>query len=340
MGPRTKLAAAALGVTVAIPGGGGVDGIPNRALVAYVAAAETAPCPVPWNVLAAIGAVETGHGTHGGAHLEPDGRMSVMAVSHADAMGPMQFIGPTWQAYGAGDVNDIDDAAPAAARLLCANGFAVDPTNAIGAYNGGELWPRYAESRRYVELVDEYAQAYAKADPRALPADVVEGKQRTPQRAWDALVRGWLRVGTGLRAVGLGGSWQAADDALFGVEATRGAVRAVRADGLDARFADRLDTFISAAPGAITVVSGFRDGAEQMALRQQNCPDPVHSDSTECTPWTAKPGTSDHERGLAADLAYGDEATGAWAHANAARFGLQFDVPTEAWHVSLAAGDR
>lgn len=178
-GLRLKFAAAVTEALVAVPGGGGVDGIPDRALVAYVAAADGAPCDLPWYVLAAVGAVETGHGTHGGAHLQDDGTMSVMAVSHADAFGPMQFIEPTWERYGSGNINDIDDAAPAAARLLCANGYEADPTNAIGAYNGGGNWRRYAESRRYVELVDEYAQAYAKADPKAVTVGAKGGKERT-----------------------------------------------------------------------------------------------------------------------------------------------------------------
>ena len=179
MGPRLKLAAALAGTAVAVPGGGGVDGIPDRALVAYVQAAESAPCAVPWYVLAAVGAVETGHGTHGGSHLGEDGKMTVMAVSHADAYGPMQFIAPTWERYGSGDINDIDDAAPAAARLLCANGYERDARNAIGAYNGGENWPRYAESRRYVELVDEYSAAYSQANPRAVETGAQDGKERT-----------------------------------------------------------------------------------------------------------------------------------------------------------------
>lgn len=334
-GLRLKFAAAVTGALVAVPGGGGVDGIPDRALVAYVAAADGAPCDLPWYVLAAVGAVETGHGTHGGARLQDDGTMSVMAVSHADAFGPMQFIEPTWERYGSGNINDIDDAAPAAARLLCANGYEADPTNAIGAYNGGGNWRRYAESRRYVELVDEYAQAYAKADPKAVTVGAKGGKERTPQRLWDRLVVGWLRVGAGAKAVGVGGAWEAVDDAAFG-EAEQPA-RLVRADGLNPVFGDRLERFIAAAPGRITVSSGFRSRDDQMRLRAQNCPDPVHSHSTECSPWTAKPGTSDHESGFAADLAYEDDATMRWAHANADRFDLQYDVPTEDWHVSLKA---
>lgn len=338
MGPRLKFAAALAGAAVGVPGGGGVDGIPDRALVAYVKAAEQAPCAIPWYVIAAVGAVETGHGTHAGAHLDADGKMTSMAVSWAGAEGPLQFMPATWAQYGRGDVNDVDDAAPAAARLLCANGYEADPENAIGAYNGGANWPAYAESRRYVELVDEYAQAYAKADPRSVGVAAPEGKERTAQRAWDRLMVGWLRVGAGADALGAGGVWRAVDDAVFGKAETVG--RVARADGLDPEFGVRLERFIAAAPGRIEVVSGRRSSDEQMALRRQNCPDPVNSDSTECSPWTAKPGTSDHERGLAADLSYENEATEAWAHANAGRFDLQYDVPTEAWHISLKADKR
>ena len=117
MGARIAAAGLVLGVsTVAVPNPpGGVEGIPPRALQAYVQASAGAPCKLPWWDLAAVGAVESGHGTHGGAHIQDDGTMSVMAVSYADAYGPMQFILPTWKTYGQGDVNDIDDAAPATA---------------------------------------------------------------------------------------------------------------------------------------------------------------------------------------------------------------------------------
>lgn len=55
----------------------------------------------------------------------------------------------------------------------------------------------------------------------------------------------------------------------------------------------------------------------------------------------AKPGTSNHEFGLAADLTFGSAAAAQWAHANAARFGLTFPMlgehggKNEPWHVEL-----
>lgn len=51
-------------------------GIPARALQAYAAAAgaanvATPGCGIGWNTLAAIGWIESGHGTHGGGELTP-----------------------------------------------------------------------------------------------------------------------------------------------------------------------------------------------------------------------------------------------------------------------------
>lgn len=53
----------------------------------------------------------------------------------------------------------------------------------------------------------------------------------------------------------------------------------------------------------------------------------------------ARPGTSNHERGLAADLRIVDPAV-AWAdvHAAAAGLGLWFPVPGEVWHIEAAPG--
>jgi hypothetical protein len=56
----------------------GQTGIPERALQAYVAAAEavnaTDPtCGIGWNTVAAVGSVETAHGTYGGGSLTASG---------------------------------------------------------------------------------------------------------------------------------------------------------------------------------------------------------------------------------------------------------------------------
>jgi len=331
MGARATVAAAVLGASsVAVPNPpGGVEGIPPRALEAYVAAAAGAPCELPWWDLAAIGAVETGHGTHGGAHIQDDGTMSVMAVSYADAMGPLQFIGPTWEVYGrGGDVNDIDDAAPATARMLCADGYERDRMDAFEAYNGGGY--RGAETREYAAKVDEFAQQYRQADRLEVP--VPEGKERSARRLGERAVAGWLNVGRNADAVGVGGLWRAVDDFLFGAS-DGGPVKVAgpRSDGLNPEFGARLDRFIADAPGTMTVISGKRSAVEQLDLYERYQAGTGNlaawSDGVSCS--------SDHCAGLAADLSYESDIVLAWAHAHAAGYGLQFDVAGEDWHVSL-----
>ena len=114
---------------------------PAEELLGYYRDAEAAT-GVPWNYLAAINLIETRFG-------------SIAGVSTAGAQGPMQFMPPTWAAYGQGDVTAPRDAIPAAGRYLAANGFAANPDRAIFAYNN---------DTRYVRAVNDYAAVMA-ADP-------------------------------------------------------------------------------------------------------------------------------------------------------------------------------
>lgn len=54
--------------------------------------------------------------------------------------------------------------------------------------------------------------------------------------------------------------------------------------------------------------------------------------------WVARPGHSNHEKGLAADLAYADAAAKAWVHQHAKEYGLQFPMANEDWHIELLGG--
>lgn len=344
MGARTRLAEVALGVSTvaALPAAGAGD-IPPRALQAYVTAAASAEaCPgMRWQIPAAVTDRESDHGRHGGSTLDADGVASppiygvpIDWLGGVRAEGPGQFIPSSWDLFGKGDPQDIDDTAMAIVRHLCGTHGDVEGDHlrsALVSYYGADQ-DGYADGvLAAIADLDRVEPALFAASQTVAP----KPKQRTPMRLWDGLVARWVRAGDGAEAVGLGGVWRAVDDAMFGREVKVQRAVAARPDRLDPTFGANLDRFIAAAPGAITVVSGFRDSGEQLALRRQNCPDALLSDSTECTPWTAKPGTSDHERGLAADLSYGNDATERWAHANAARFELQYDVETEPWHISL-----
>jgi LAS superfamily LD-carboxypeptidase LdcB len=89
---------------------------------------------------------------------------------------------------------------------------------------------------------------------------------------------------------------------------------------------------------------GFRDRDQQVRLRTQHCGFSEYAiyqmPSGSCSPPTAVPGTSMHERGLAIDfqcagqsMSGGSSPCFAWMAAHAATFGL-FNLPSEPWHWS------
>lgn len=168
-------------------------GIPPRALQAYAGAQLTLAtqqpsCGLGWTTVAAIGAIESDHGRHGGAVLGEDGRSrpaivgaaldgdGVAAIADTDAgrwdgdttwdraVGPMQFIPGTWARWGAdgdgdgiADPNQIDDAALATARYLCDSAVMTDAAGwraAVFAYNHLDV---------YVDDVAAVANRYAAA---------------------------------------------------------------------------------------------------------------------------------------------------------------------------------
>lgn len=340
MGVRSQIVAGALGVGAgAVPIPGGIEGIPNRALEAYVTAAQSPEAcdGMRWSVLAAIYRKESGHGSHGGATIGADGVVSpaiygppVDWLGGARAEGPGQFMPTSWDLFGEGDPQDIDDATMATVRHLCGT---------YGDLNGPHL--RGAIVAYYGADQDGYADdVLADIDTydRAAPYLVVEqdGKERSPERlggrVWNVALRGWVRAGEAADMVRLGFAWEAADDWAFGASETdTDGPLPVRPDGLDPQFGAALDRLLAAAPG-VTVVSGKRDPVEQLELwnRYQNgTGNPAAwSDGASCE--------SKHCDGLAADLAYPDAETEAWVHGNAGRFGLIAPYRHEPWHWELA----
>ena len=169
------------------------SGIPVRALLAYASAdvtidAEQPGCGLGWNTIAAIGSIESVHGTIHGSQLGADGYSAPAIRGPAldgngfatirdteggawdgdarwdRAVGPMQFIPSTWKKWasdgngdGVADPNQIDDAALGTARYLCASGDVTGVDNwraAVFSYN-------HLDS--YVDDVASRANRYAAA---------------------------------------------------------------------------------------------------------------------------------------------------------------------------------
>jgi hypothetical protein len=168
----------------------GSSAVPAVVLAAYQRAATTC-AGLRWELLAGIGQVESGHGSNGGSAAGPDGVVTPpilgppldgsgaggnttpmpagawagrwgVAGPWLQAVGPMQFLPPTFDAWavdGDGDnlinPHDIDDAAATAASYLCgAAGELTDERAALRRYNASDA---------YADEVLSWAERYAAA---------------------------------------------------------------------------------------------------------------------------------------------------------------------------------
>ena len=124
-------------------------------------------------------------------------------------------------------------------------------------------------------------------------------------------------------------------------------ITVVRGIPIHRSIAANLESMLAAASadGVQISGSGYRSSARQVQLRQAHCGstpfDVYEKPASQCSPPTARPGRSMHERGLAVDLTVGGRAITTrsspafrWLADNASRFGF-FNLPSEPWHWSV-----
>ncbi len=187
--------------------------IPSAALAAYQRAEAIinkadASCNLTWQLVAAIGRVESNHGRFGGNVLDDDGvaqpgiygialngRKGTKAISDTDAgqfdgdtrwdraIGPMQFIPSTWSIVGLdadGDAKrnpqDIDDSALATAVYLCSG---KDDLSSVVGQRSAVF--RYNHSQSYVDLVLSIMDAYLEGDFTTIPNNTTSAGYIVPE---------------------------------------------------------------------------------------------------------------------------------------------------------------
>ncbi len=177
------------------------NSIPASALAAYQRA-ETVinsadkTCNLTWQLVAAIGRVESNHGRFGGNALDDqgvaqpgiygkplNGKANTSVIRDTDAgqldsdtafdraVGPMQFIPSTWSVVGVDADNDgqrnpqdIDDAALASAVYLCSGD---DDLSTVAGQRAAVY--RYNHSTAYVNLVLRIMNNYLAGDFMSVP---------------------------------------------------------------------------------------------------------------------------------------------------------------------------
>lgn len=186
--------------------------IPSAALAAYQRAATVVnaadeSCSIPWQLIAAVGRVESDHGRYGGNVLDDEGLATpgiygvpltgsggTARITDTDAgqfdddqrfdraVGPMQFIPSTWavvgvDADGDGERNpqDIDDAALATGVYLCSgpDDLSERPGQRAAVF-------RYNNSNSYVDLVISVMESYLGGDFTSVPTGTTAADPISP----------------------------------------------------------------------------------------------------------------------------------------------------------------
>jgi membrane-bound lytic murein transglycosylase B len=198
------------------------SGIPAAALAAYQRAetvinAADRSCKLSWQLVAAIGRVESDHGRTNGNTLDTsgvaqpgiygialDGSHGTTRISDTDAgeydddakfdraIGPMQFIPSTWSVVGVdadgdGERNpqDIDDAALATAVYLCSGADDLS----TGAGQRSAVF-RYNHSASYVDLVLSIMNAYLDGEFTSVPNGTTSAGYLVPAPVQPGPVKG------------------------------------------------------------------------------------------------------------------------------------------------------
>ena len=300
------------------PSPAALSDIPAEFLTLYQQAAQAEQ--IDWAVLAAIGKVECDHGRSQLAGCNPRGTINV-----AGARGPMQFLGSTWRATA--DQFDPDVAGPEIAQGQEGQGYATDG-NGDGV---ADPW----------EPADAVHAAARLLTHNGAPADYDQAIWAyNHSDAYRAQVLTWAqsyRLTVADPAAGGGGG------PVAGLPTGPVTLVTVRGITVHSAIGPQLEQLLAAAEAEGVSLSGggYRSHEQQIALRRAHCGTSNYAiyemPAGQCSPPTARPGTSMHEQGLAIDFnncSTRSTRCWQWLNTNAARFGFH-NLPSEPWHWSI-----
>jgi hypothetical protein len=211
----------------------------------------------------------------------------------------------------------------------------INDSGEIVGYTADDLMQAGASGFRGTPgAMDEYASVTVPGAPRTLPLGIndngdVVGLNESPDKTatWPNAAEEWM-------AMSAGGS--------AGLDLVT-----VRGITVNTAIAGQVEALLAAAEadGFTFTGGGHRSPERQVELRRQNCGTSYYAvyemPSSQCSPPTARPGRSMHERGLAIDFNCRGELVDSrsdpcfqWLAANANRFGL-YNLPSEPWHWSV-----
>lgn len=284
-----------------------VADIPPEAFAAYQDAGEV--WEVDWAILAGIGKLECDHG-----RAQLDGCNPPDTMNSAGARGFMQFIGSTWR-RGLGQHELEPRSSPPTPD---GQGYATDGDDDGDADPWS--WPDAAHSAaRYLSAND------VQNDPRG----AVWAYNHS-----DTYVDEVLALAETYR--------NPPDNATAGP----GQMVTVRGITVNPTIASQVAALIdaAAADGIVLGGGGYRSGDQQIALRRAHCGTSQYAiyemPAGQCSPPTARPGTSRHEQGLAIDFNCDGRSISShsspcfrWLADHAGSYGLR-NLPSEPWHWS------
>jgi LAS superfamily LD-carboxypeptidase LdcB len=279
-------------------------------------------------------------------YIRPPSEASLVDSLESDTIGEAELKRSLLEAKSSSQLDSLDQLARAREDLEIAQAAAEDAAAAAERQQA-------AVDARLDEVTvarDQQAKVVAEVETRLdrqlAEAAFLEDRDRELSAKLQAEQAALAKRLAAQRAAAAAASARSAGPVTISITGS-GSIVSVRGIRIHQSIADNLAGLLSAAESDGISLSGYgyRDSQRQVELRRQNCGSSNYAiyqmSPSQCSPPTARPGQSNHERGLAVDFTYQGSTIRSrsspafqWLRANAARYGF-YNLPSEPWHWSV-----